>query len=75
MKALNTKLILAAFGIVAMLTGPALAQRSHHQNSHEMSSQYQTPSRSELGSVGGTDPDPQIRSELSRDAGSSVGAY
>jgi hypothetical protein len=30
MKSLNTKLILSALGIVAMLTSPALAKKPHH---------------------------------------------
>lgn len=30
MKSLNTKLLLSALGIVAMLSSPALAQRSQH---------------------------------------------
>jgi len=30
MKLLNTKLALSAFGIVAMLTSPAFAQKRHH---------------------------------------------
>ena len=29
MKSLNTKLVLSALGIVAMLTGPAFAKKSH----------------------------------------------
>jgi hypothetical protein len=30
MKSLNTKLVLSALGIVAMLTSPAFAQKRHH---------------------------------------------
>jgi hypothetical protein len=30
MKSLNTKLVLSAFGIVAMVTSPAFAQKRHH---------------------------------------------
>jgi hypothetical protein len=30
MKPLNTKLVLSALGIVAMLTTPAFAQKQHH---------------------------------------------
>jgi hypothetical protein len=30
MKSLNTKLVLSALGIVAMLTSPAFAQKPHH---------------------------------------------
>jgi hypothetical protein len=43
MKTLNTKLILSAFGIVAMLSSPALAQKQTHQTSQEQSAQYQAP--------------------------------
>jgi hypothetical protein len=31
MTTLNTRLVLSALGIVAMLTGPAFAQKQHHQ--------------------------------------------
>jgi hypothetical protein len=34
MKSLNAKLVLSAFGIVAMLTSPAFAKKSH-QATHE----------------------------------------
>ncbi len=30
MKSLNTKLVLSALGVVAMLTSPAFAQKRHH---------------------------------------------
>ena len=30
MRSLNTKLALSAFGIIAMLTSPAFAQKRHH---------------------------------------------
>jgi hypothetical protein len=35
MKPLNTKLVLSALGIVAMLTSPAFAQKPHRQLSHQ----------------------------------------
>jgi hypothetical protein len=41
MKTLNTKVILSAFGIVAMLSSPAFAQKPTRQVSQ--SAQYQAP--------------------------------
>jgi hypothetical protein len=43
MKTLNTKVILSALGIVAMLSSPAFAQKPIHNASQEQSMQYQTP--------------------------------
>jgi hypothetical protein len=43
MKTLNTKVILSALGIVAMLSSPAFAQKPTHQASQAQSTQYQTP--------------------------------
>jgi hypothetical protein len=43
MKTLNTKAILSAFGIVAMLSSPAFAQKPTRQVSQEQSAQYQAP--------------------------------
>jgi hypothetical protein len=42
MKTLNAKLILSAFGIVALLSSPAFAQKPTHQVSHEQT-QVQAP--------------------------------
>ncbi len=39
---LNTKTILSAFGIIAMLSSPAFAQKPTHQASQQ-SAQYQIP--------------------------------
>jgi hypothetical protein len=76
MRSFNTKLVLSALGIAAMLTSPAFAQRPQRQHSHP-TVQYQGASDAVQfnGVVVGSDPDPQIRSELSRDAGNSLGAY
>jgi hypothetical protein len=43
MKTLNTKVILSALGIVAMLSSPAFAQKPTHQASQAQSTQYQAP--------------------------------
>ena len=43
MKTLNTKVILSALGIVAMLSSPAFAQKPTRNASQEQSMQYQTP--------------------------------
>ncbi len=72
MKSLNTKLILSALGI-AMLATPALAQRPHQKAAHTVQVQVKAPDN--VIDEFGTDPDPQIRSELARDAGQSVGGY
>ena len=53
MKSLNTKLVLSAFGVVAMLTSPAAAQKRHHAN---QSAVYgTTPSYDESGAIPGYD--------------------
>jgi hypothetical protein len=36
MKTLNPRLVLSALGIVAMLSSPAFAQKSHHQTSPQV---------------------------------------
>jgi len=73
MKSLNTKLVLSVLGI-AMLAAPAFAQGSHHPVAHpaQLQGLYNSTGAS---NPNGTDPDPQIRSELSRDAGQSSGGY
>jgi hypothetical protein len=40
MKSLNTKLAVSAFGIVAMLTSPAFAQKRHHVTPANQSAVY-----------------------------------
>jgi hypothetical protein len=56
MKALNTKLILSALGI-ALVATPALAQRSHRQQSTQGLYNYQAP----MGGPIGTYPNPVAR--------------
>ena len=72
----TSKLILSALG-VALLATPAFAQKPHHQVTHQAAqSQAVQPNSVEFeGRAIGADPDAQIRSELSRDVGNSVGAY
>jgi hypothetical protein len=43
MKTLNTKLVLSALGIVAMLTSPALAKKPQHVTSHVSQSAVSDP--------------------------------
>ena len=58
MKSLNTKLILSALGIVAMLTSPAFAKKSHQAIHVNESADYNTiPSYDRDGGVVGI-PDP-----------------
>ena len=69
----TSKLVFAALG-VALLATPAFAQKAHRQVNQPYQS-YQSNSVQFDGRAVGADPDANIRSELSRDAGSSVGAY
>jgi hypothetical protein len=52
MKSLNIKLVLSALGIVAMLTGPALAKKQH-QVTHETSDYNTIPGYDKDGAVVG----------------------
>jgi len=70
----TSKLVFAALG-VALLATPAFAQKAHRQVSHQQYQSYQSNGVQFDGRGIGADPDANIRSELSRDAGSSVGAY
>ena len=70
----TSKLVFAALG-VALLATPAFAQKTHRQVSHQQYQSYQSGGVQFDGKTIGADPDANIRSELSRDAGSSVGAY
>ena len=74
MKPLNTKLVLSALGI-ALFATPAFAKRQYHTVAHpaQLQGLYNSVAPDTRGV--GTDPDPQIRSELSRDAGQSSGGY
>lgn len=60
MKSLTTKLVMSALG-VALLAGPALAQRPADQYPVD---QYNVVVR---GQIVGADPDAQIRTQLSRE--------
>jgi hypothetical protein len=69
MKSLNTKLALSALG-VALLATPAFAQKPHHHRAPQLQTQFQNPRSDDVvvdGHVIGADPDPQIRSQLSRE--------
>jgi hypothetical protein len=70
MTVLNTKLVLSVLG-VALLATPAFAQRPHQQSSQQQSTQFQGPTNDVIvnGRYAGTDPDPNVRNELNKDAG------
>ncbi len=74
MKTLNTKLVLSALGI-ALLATPAFAQKPHRQAAHQVTQTVAPNGVDFQGRAIGADPDANIRSELSRDVGNSVGAY
>jgi hypothetical protein len=58
MKSLNTKLVLSALGIAAMLTGPAFAKKSHQVSHPNESAVYNAiPGYDKDGAVVGV-PDP-----------------
>jgi hypothetical protein len=85
MKSFNTKLAMSVAVLAALVATPALAQKTHRHVSHPVASQLYnstaTPAVTGNAVVGddgrviGADPDPQIRSELLRDAGQSEGAF
>lgn len=64
---MNTKIILTAFGLAALAATPAFAQKPAHGASAVPYVSAAAPVFSE-GRFAGTDPDPSIRSELSRDS-------
>jgi hypothetical protein len=71
------KTLLSAFGFVALLATPALAQKPVHH--HYASGPYASvampaPAAVEEGRSVGTDPDANVRSELQRDWQTSQGA-
>jgi hypothetical protein len=81
MKSLNPKTIVSALAMVALLASPAFAQKARKQP-------VATPGQGIYNNVApnstaveadghiiGADPDAQIRTQLQRDFGSSVGAY
>jgi hypothetical protein len=53
MKTLNTKLVISAFGIIAMLTSPAFAQKRHHVIRANQSAVYSTIPGDESGVIPG----------------------
>lgn len=76
---MTSKTLLTAFGLVALLATPALAQKPvHHHHYRYASGPYASvaasPAAIEEGHSVGTDPDPSIRSELQRDWQTSLGA-
>jgi hypothetical protein len=91
MKSLNSKMVATALAMVALLATPALAQKARKQHpaaTHGQGIYNVVPNgpegiRNGFGSttvdadgrVIGADPDPQVRTQLLRDYGSSLGAY
>ena len=85
MKALNSKTVVSALAIVALLATPAFAQkmRKHSQAAAASAATTQglynrADTNTVIGSDGrvlGADPDPLIRSYLLRDEGTSTGAF
>jgi hypothetical protein len=55
MKLVNTRLVLSAFGIIAMLTSPAFAQKRHHVIRANQSAVYSTIPGDESGVIPGYD--------------------
>lgn len=67
---MNTKMVLTALGLTALVATPAFAQKqTHHANNGAYASTAQpaAPVASSGYNVG-TDPDPSVRFELERDA-------
>ena len=85
MKSLNSKTIVSALAIAALLATPAFAQkaRKHHPVATPGQGIYNSVAPNAFNSTAveangriiGADPDPQVRTEMLRDFGSSVGAY
>jgi hypothetical protein len=66
---MNTKIVLTAFGLAALLATPAFAQKHHHRAyAPGPYASVNAPNAVEGQTVIGTDPDPQIRFELERDS-------
>ncbi|HUI98160.1 MAG TPA: hypothetical protein VLX44_20590 [Xanthobacteraceae bacterium] len=66
---MNTKIVLTAFGLAALLAAPAFAQKhAHRAYAPGPYASVNGPSAIEGHTVIGTDPDPQIRFELERDS-------
>jgi hypothetical protein len=84
MKSLNSKLALSIVALTALVATPALAAHKHTSRTVVPDQLYNSTANpagtgntvyGNDGRVIGADPDPQIRCEMSRDAGSSEGAY
>jgi hypothetical protein len=72
---MTQKTLLTAFGFVALLATPALAQKPVHHYASGPYASVATPAPVvENGRVVGTDPDQNIRFELQRDWATSQGA-
>lgn len=66
---MNTKMVLTALGLAALVATPAFAQKPTHRA--PVTGPYASAAPAPIVSGGyyvGTDPDPTIRFELSRDA-------
>jgi hypothetical protein len=65
---MNTKIVLTAFGLAALVATPAFAQKHNHHAATGPYASVNEPPVVENGRAIGTDPDPQIRFELERDS-------
>jgi hypothetical protein len=65
---MNTKILLTAFGLAALIATPAFAQKHAHRTAAAPYASVNEPLVVEGGRVVGTDPDAQIRFELERDS-------
>jgi hypothetical protein len=90
MKPLDSKTLVSALALVALLATPALAKSRKHPAVHGQGvynsagpGLYNSVPPNAFGATAveadgriiGADPDPQIRTQLLRDFGSSIGAY
>ena len=85
MKSFNSKLALSIVALAALVATPALAAEEAQHPAPSSRTQLYNSTANPAGTgntvfgtdgrVIGADPDPQIRSELLRDAGSAEGAY
>lgn len=65
---MNTKILLTAFGLAALVATPAFAQKQVHSYAGAYASAQGQAPVIEGGKYVGNDPDPAIRSELERDS-------
>ena len=63
---MKMKMVLTALGLAALLATPALAAKQTHRA--RATTAVTAPAITSEGQLIGTDPDPSVRSELSRDA-------